>query len=83
MASCLNCEEGKLNEYNRCERCEMVLCSKCEDRMCRDKEEPYICEYCVDDYCLSCFTYLSEGCCNLCRDCLERAAEEFIEKNNL
>ena len=51
--------------------------------MCRDKEEPYICEYCVDDYCLNCFAYLSEGCCNLCRDCLERAAEEFIEKNNL
>ena len=80
MSSCLNCEEGKLDEtYNRCDRCKMKLCSKCEECMCCD-EEPYICEYCIEDCCRICHTYLrdEDGRHGLCEDCLERAAEEYI-----
>ena len=81
---CIDCIQAggkdfeKLDKNNCCPQCEKTLCPYCEDHMYDAKEER-MCEYCDEDRCQVCADYISEGLHGLCRDCLSRAAEYFIQ----
>ena len=79
---CFNCEKEKLDENNVCKACKLKLCSNCQDRMF-DHYEDRMCDSCNIDHCQVCYQYLSEGQNGLCRTCLAKAAEEYIQRNTL
>ena len=81
---CIDCIQAggkdfeKLDENNCCPQCEKILCPYCEDHICDAKEER-MCEYYDEDRCQVCAGCISEGLRGLCRDCLSRAAEYYIQ----
>ena len=44
-----------------------------------DAKEERMCEYCDGDCCQVCAAYIREGLHGLCRECLSRAAECYIQ----
>ena len=76
---CIECDFEKLDKNNF--QCEKTLCPYCEDYMYDAKEER-MCEYCDEDRCQVCAIFISEGLYGLCRDCLSRAAEYYIQHSS-
>ena len=83
---CVDCIQAgksdaeKLDDENRCPQCEKTLCPDCWEHM-YDAGEERRCEYCDEDRCQVCDDYISEGLHGLCRDCLDSAAQEYIERH--
>ena len=81
---CIDCIQAggkdfeKLDENNCCPQCEKTLCLYCEEYMYDAKEER-MCKYCDEDCYQVCAGYISERLHGLCRDCLSRATEYYIQ----
>ena len=76
--NCIDRDLEKVDENDCCPECEKTLCPYWEDHM-YDAEEERVCEYCDEDRCQECTAYIGEGLNGLCRDCLSRAAEYYIQ----